>query len=180
MEKITKNISSAKSAKRDLVITRVFDAPRELVWKAWTDPERVMRWSGPKNFTAPVSKIDLRVGGTYLNCMRGAGPDGVVRDFWSTGVYREIVPQKRLVCTDSFADEKGNVVPASHYGMEGYWPLELLITVTFEETGGKTKMTLLHEGMPAGQMRELAEVGWNESFDKLAEYLAKARVLRAA
>jgi len=180
MATITKNNPSAKSAEQELIITRTFDAPRELVWKAWTEPEHAMRWWGPKNFTSPVSKIDLRVGGAYLNCMRGAGPDGVIRDFWSTGVYREIVPQKRLVCTDSFADEKGNVVPASHYGMEGDWPLELLITVTFDEAGGKTTMTLRHEGMPAGRNRELAEVGWNESFDKLAEYLAKARVLRAA
>ena len=176
----TKTNPSTKSVEQDLVITRIFDAPRELVWKAWTEPEHVMRWWGPKNFTAPVSKIDLRVGGTTLNCMRGAGPDGVVRDFWSTGVYREIVPQKKLVCTDSFADEKGNVVPASYYGMEGDWPLELLITVTFDETGGKTTMTLRHAGMPAGQNRELAEAGWNESFDKLADYLAQARVLRAA
>lgn len=177
---IKKNNQKERAEERDLVITRVFDAPRDLVWKAWTEPERTMRWWGPKNFTAPVSKIDLRVGGAYLSCMRGAGPDGVVRDFWSTGVYREIVPQKRLVCTDSFADEKGNVVPASHYGMEEDFPLELLITVTFEETGGKTTMTLLHEGMPAGQMRELSETGWNESFDKLADYLAKAAGLRAA
>ncbi len=176
MEKITKNNSAAKFAGRELVITRVFDAPHELVWKAWTDPESVMRWWGPKNFTSPVSKIDLRVGGAYLNCMRS--PEG--KDFWSTGVYREIVPFKRLVLTDSFADEKGNVVPASHYGMEGDWPLELLVTVTFEETGGRTTMTLRHEGMPAGQMSELAEAGWNESFDKLAGYLAKALGLRAA
>ncbi len=180
MDKITKNNPSVKSAEQELIITRIFDAPRDLVWKAWTDPEHVMRWWGPKNFTSPVSKIDLRVGGKYLNCMRGAGPDGVVRDYWSTGVYREIVPQKKLVLTDSFADEKGNVVSASHYGMEGDWPLELLIMVTIDETGGKTTMTLRHEGMPAGQNRELAEAGWNESFDKLAEYLAKARVLRAA
>jgi len=172
----TKTNPATKSVEQELIITRIFDAPRELVWKAWTDPERVKRWWGPKNFTAPVSKIDLRVGGTCLNCMRS--PEG--KDYWSTGVYREIVPLKRLVCTDSFADEKGNVVPASHYGMEGDWPLELLITVTFEETGGKTTMTLRHEGIPAGQMSELTEAGWNESFDKLAEELAKGRVLRAA
>jgi len=161
---------------QELIITRIFDAPRELVWKAWTDPERVKRWWGPKNFTAPVSKIDLRVGGTYLNCMRS--PEG--KDYWSTGVYREIVEPSLLVCTDSFADEKGNVIPASHYGMEGDWPLELRISITFEETGGKTTMTLRHEGIPAGQMSELTEAGWNESFDKLAEELAKGRVLRAA
>lgn len=151
--------------KNELAITRVFDAPREKVWKAWTDPEEVKKWWGPKNFTAPVSKIDLRVGGRYLSCMRG--PDG--KDYWSTGVYREIVPMERLVVTDSFADEKGNIVPASHYGMTGDFPLELLVTVTFEELGNKTKMVLLHEGIPAGMMHELTETGWNESFDKLTD-----------
>jgi uncharacterized protein YndB with AHSA1/START domain len=98
----------------------VFDAPRELVWKAWTDPERMQRWWGPKHFTAPVWKIDLRAGGVYLYCMRS--PEG--QDYWSTGVYREIVDPERIVCTDSFADEKGNPVPASHYGMGEDWPLE--------------------------------------------------------
>ena len=97
-------------------------------------------------------------------------PEG--QDFWSTGVYREIVAPSRLVCTDSFADEKGNVVPASHYGMSGEWPLELLVTVTFEEQGGKTRLTLRHVGLPAGEMSEQCEAGWNESFDKLAESLA--------
>lgn len=151
--------------KDELIITRIFDASREKVWKAWTDPELLKRWWGPKYFTAPVSKIDFRVGGKYLSCMRG--PDG--KDYWSTGVYREIIPNEKLVVTDSFADEKGNVVPASHYGMAGDWPLELLVTVTFEELGNKTKMILRHEGIPSGMMRELTETGWSESFDKLAE-----------
>jgi uncharacterized protein YndB with AHSA1/START domain len=150
-----------------LIITRLYDAPRDKVWKAWTDPEHVKRWWGPKHFTAPVSKIDLRVGGKYLSLMRG--PDG--RDYWSTGVYREIVPLERIVCTDSFADEKGNVVPASHYGMPGEWPLELLVTVKFEDIGGRTKMTLQHEGIPAGMMLEQCEAGWRESFEKLADYV---------
>jgi uncharacterized protein YndB with AHSA1/START domain len=154
-----------KAVKSELVITRVFDAPRERVWKAWTEPERFMRWWGPKNFTSPYCTIDLRVGGTYLTSMRS--PEG--QDFWTTGVYREIVPLKRIVYTDSFADEKGNVVPASHYGMSGDWPLELSVEVSFEEQGGRTKMTLRHNGIPEGQMSELTRTGWNESFDKLAE-----------
>ena len=154
--------------KNELTITRVFDAPREKVWKAWTAPEEVKKWWGPKNFTAPVSKIDLRVGGKYLSCMRG--PDG--KDYWSTGVYRELVPMERIVVTDSFADEKGNVVPASHYGMTGDFPLELLVTVTFEELDNRTKIILRHEGIPSGVMRELTETGWSESFDKLAEHIA--------
>jgi len=151
-----------------LTITRLFDSPRERVWKAWTSTELLKKWWGPKMFTAPVIKTDLRVDGKYLYCMRG--PDG--KDYWSTGVYREIVPLERLVMTDSFADEKGNAVPASHYGMTGDWPVELLVTVTFEEIDGRTKMTLQHEGLPAGMMREMTETGWSESFDKLAESIA--------
>jgi len=156
---------------KELVITRVFDAQRELVWKAWTDPEHLMRWWGPNGFSAPYATMDLRVGGKYLNCMRGPGPDGVVRDYWTTGTYREIVPMERIVYTDSFADEKGNVVPASHYDMPGDWPLELTVTVEFEEHGGRTTMTLRHIGIPEGHMREECEAGWNQSFDKLAESL---------
>ena len=167
---MTAKSSPAKEpTERELVITRVFDAPRELLWKAWTEPNHFMRWWGPKGFTTPVCKIDFRVGGEYLNCMRSA--EG--QDFWSKGVFREIVPPERLVMTASRTDKEGNVVPASHYGMSGDWPLETQITVTFEEHNGKTKLTLKHAGMPAGKNRDMAGAGWNESFDKLAEYLAK-------
>ena len=161
-------MAKERKNKNELTITRIFDAPRENVWRAWTTPEEMKKWWGPKYFTVPVSKIDLRVGGKYLSCMRG--PDG--KDYWSTGVYREIAPMERIVATDSFADEKGNIVPASHYGMGEDFPLELLVTVTFEELGNKTKMILRHEGIPAGMMHELTETGWSESFDKLAELVA--------
>ncbi len=157
----------SKEAATEIVITRVFDAPRGLVWKAWTEPEMCMKWWGPKAFTCPVCKIDFRVGGTYLNCMRS--PEG--QDYWSTGVYQEIVPLERIVCTDSFADEAGNVVPATHYAMGPDFPLEMLVTVTFEELDGKTKLTLRHAGLPAGADSDGAQQGWSESFDKLAESL---------
>ena len=156
-----------ESTKQELVIIRVFDAPRQLVWKAWTEPEHFMRWWGPKDFTAPFCQMDLHVGGKYLNCMRS--PDG--KDYWSTGVYREIVPMERLVFTDSFADENGNVIPATHYGFGSDFPLEMLVTVTFEVEGDKTKVTLKHTGLPAGKIGEQTEAGWNESFDKLAQNL---------
>jgi uncharacterized protein YndB with AHSA1/START domain len=149
------------------VITRTFDAPRAAVWKAWTEPEQVKRWWGPEGFTCPSATIDLREGGTYLFCMRM--PDG--QDFWSTGVYRAIEPMEKIVCTDSFADEKGNVVPASHYGMEGQWPEALLVTLTFEEDAGKTKFTLRHEGVPEAT-REMCTMSWNSSLDKLAAAIA--------
>jgi uncharacterized protein YndB with AHSA1/START domain len=156
---------------KDLVITRVFGAPVERVWQAWSDPGAVGQWWGPKDFTAPHIKIDFRVGGKYLYCMRGAGVDGVVRDFWSCGKYLEIEPMKKIVATDSFADEFGNVVPASHYGMEGDFPSELKVVFSFEGKGGETTMKLRHVGLPAGQMQELTGTSWNQSFDKLEEAL---------
>jgi uncharacterized protein YndB with AHSA1/START domain len=164
-----RNNVAKNSKQRELVITRIFDAPRELVWNAWTKPEQIMRWWGPKGFTSPVSKIDLRVGGLYLNCMRS--PEG--KDFWSKGVFREIVAPERLVMTDSFADEKGNTVPASHYGLSDDTPLEMLITVIFEEHDGKSKLTLKHSGIDgiSATDRENMKQGWNESLDKLAESL---------
>ncbi|MHB1134587.1 MAG: SRPBCC family protein [Chloroflexota bacterium] len=151
---------------RTLVVTSVFDAPRERVFQAFTDPAQVKCWWGPQGFTAPHADIDLRPGGRYLYCMRS--PEG--QDMWSTGVYREIRAPERLVYTDSFADEKGNVVPASHYGMEEEWPLELLVTLTFEEQGGKTKVTFKQAGVPAGDA-DLSEAGWKESMARLAECL---------
>jgi uncharacterized protein YndB with AHSA1/START domain len=157
----------------ELFITRIFDAPGELLWKAWTEPESVKRWWGPKNFTSPFAKIDLRVGGTYLYCMRS--PEG--QDFWSTGVYREIIEPKLIVCTDSFSDEEGNLVPASYYGMNGDWPLELLVRVKFEALDGMTRLTLQHTGIPEGENRELTKAGWNESLDKLEDYLDKGEFL---
>ena len=157
-----------KTDAQELVITRIFDAPRELVWKAWTEPERFMRWWGPKIFTSPSCRIDLRVGGKYLWCMRW--PDG--RDNFTTGEYVEIVPLERLVYTASFADAAGSVVPASHYGMTDDIALVMRVTVTFEDLGGKTKMTVTHWGHPTGEISEMANQGWNESFDKLAQSLA--------
>ena len=148
---------------KTLKIERVFDAPRELVWKAWSDPEHLTKWWGPQHFTAPIIKVDFRVGGKYLFCMRS--PEG--QDFWSTGMYREIVPHERLVFTDSFADADGNIVPASYYNMPGEFPLEMDVMITFEDMQGKTKMTLEHFGMPAGESGEMASMGWNQSFDKL-------------
>lgn len=156
-----------RGASQPVVITRLFDAPRERLWKAWTDPAHIMRWWGPEHFTSPACQVDLRVGGKYLFCMRA--PDG--QDFWSTGVYRELVEPERIVYTDSFADAQGNVVPAAHYGMPGAWPDALLVTVTLEDIGGKTRLTLLQEGIPAGEMSEMTAAGWNQSLDKLAQGL---------
>src|SRR6478752_4231082 len=148
----------------EIVINRVFNLPVSVVWLAWTDAEYFKKWWGPRGFTCPSSKMEAKIGGKYLNCMRG--PDG--KEFWSTGVVKELIPERKLVVTDSFSDEKGNIKPASEYGMPGDWPKELLITVYLEEADGATKMKLRHQGIPA-EMREDCIKGWNESFDKLEE-----------
>ncbi len=152
---------------RAIEIARILDAPRELVWQAWTDPQHLMRWWGPEQFTSPACTIDLRVGGKYHFCMQA--PDG--EKFWSGGVYQDLVAPERMVYTDRFADEAGNPVPASYYGMGDDIPFEMTIIVTFELVDGKTKMTLRHIGLPAGEMSEMTIQGWNSSFDKLAESL---------
>ena len=157
----------ADTATRSTVhIERTFDAPRELVWKAWTDPARVREWWGPEHYDCPDAKIDLRVGGSYRFAMRG--PDGATH--WSGGVYREIVPVERIVCTDSFMDADGNHISASQIGIPGDFPDELLVTLTFEDLGGKTKLTVRQEGMP-NEMLADATAGWNSSLDKLAATL---------
>ena len=156
----------------DLIITRIFDAPRERVWKAWTDPVEIKKWWGPKDFSAPVVKTDLRTGGTYLYCMHGApGPGAPEQDFWSTGTYTEVIPMEKIVATDHFADKDGNIISPNDVGMPGEWPEEMLVTVTFEDAGkGKTKVTVIHVGHPK-EMMDLAKAGWNQSLDKFAAAL---------
>jgi uncharacterized protein YndB with AHSA1/START domain len=169
--KMDKRKPARKAGGRELIITRILDAPRESVWKAWTEPEAVKQWWGPKNFTAPHISIDLRVGGRFVFCMRGAGLDGVVKDYWNAGEHRKIVPLKKLVTTLSFADEQGRPVPASYYGMPGKWPKEILVTVTFESSKSeKTKLTVREAGVPR-EVAELARLGWEQQLDKLADAL---------
>lgn len=150
----------------ELEINRIIDAPREAVFDAWTKPELIKQWWGPEGFTAPYAAVDLRVGGKYIFDMRG--PDG--KDYWSTGVYREVVRPEKIVCTDSFADRDGNVVPASSYGLSADYPLYLVLTVTFEEFGKRTKLTIKHSGTPASDNDDERQ-GWNQSLDKLEAVL---------
>jgi uncharacterized protein YndB with AHSA1/START domain len=165
--KTKQNVQKGSSVSNDIVINKVFNLPLNAVWLAWTEPEHLKKWWGPKGFTCPSSQIEAKVGGKYLNCMRG--PDG--KEYWSTGEVKEFIPERKLVITDSFADEKGNIRSASDYGMPGNWPKELLITVYFEEADGATKMKLRHQGVP-GEVREDCIKSWNESFDKLENNIA--------
>ena len=146
---------------REVVITRVFDAPRELVFQAWTDPQHLARWWGPKGWTNPVCEVDLRLGGTWRIVMRA--PDG--GEYPCGGVYREIVPPERLVFTNIAMDKDDNPL------------LDGLTTVTFAEESGKTKLTLRTRAtglVPyAPRMLEGMEAGWTQSLERLAAALAR-------
>lgn len=161
---------------KSITIERIFDAPREKVWQAWTTPEMVKKWWGPEGFTAPSIKIDFRVGGKYFYVMHGSKGSEFDRDYYSGGVYKEIVPMKKLVITDYFSDEKGNKVSPKEYGMGPGMPEESDIIVKFEDAGeNKTKLSIIYEGVTEKQydamMKSGMKEGWNSSLDKLAENL---------
>lgn len=149
------------------VYMRVLNAPRELVWRAWTEPDRFRRWWGPQGYTSPVTRTDPRVGGRFLWGMQP--PDG--QAFYITGVFREVVPPERFAVAKSFADAEGTAVPPSRYGVPGDWPAETVLSVTLEESGGRTAMTVREAGVPE-VMRGPNEQGMGEALDRLAEYLA--------
>lgn len=170
METTTKQNRNSNYPDRDtqneIVIERVLNLPLSKVWKAWSEATNFKKWWGPKDFTCPSSSVNFKTGGKYLHCMRS--PAG--EEFWSTGVYEQIVPQKKIVFTDSFSDSKGNIISATEHNMPGDWPLELLITVTMEEANGKTFLRLQHQGIP-DEMYEECIQGWHESLDKLEKNL---------
>ncbi len=151
-----------------LVIERSFDAPAELIWQMWTDPEHFKQWYGPQGFTVPVAEMELRVGGRRLICM--ASPDGSMK-MWTTGEYTEILPIERLSYTESPADENGTIVSPAAMGMPEGYPATTEVTVLLENLGERTKMVMTHAGVPASSG---AGGGWNQAFDKLAELVAAA------
>jgi uncharacterized protein YndB with AHSA1/START domain len=154
----TENNVANEPAERVLVIERVFDAPPSLVFKAWTDPEHMVHWFGPRGFKSTVLKSDLRPGGAYRIHM--LGPDG---DHWSQGIYREVVPPERLVMVGGWGDAQGNFTRP-----------QTTMTLTFEDHGGKTKLTLHQSVFESVTARDMHNSGWSSSLDRLAEYLAAA------
>jgi uncharacterized protein YndB with AHSA1/START domain len=155
------NRAANQSADRVLVITRIFDAPRELVFKAWTEPERLAQWMGPKGFRSKViGTLDLHPGGRYRFHM--VDPDG--GDHWQQGEYREVVPPERIVCTYEWADAAGNATRP-----------QTLLTLSFEDLGGRTRFTLNQAVFESTTARDAHQGGWSSSLDRLAEYVAGAR-----
>lgn len=151
--------------KNEFKIVRIFNAPRELVFRAWSDPEYVKQWWGPARFTSPHCKIDFRVGGQFHFCMRA--PSG--EEYWNAGSYKEIVVPEKIVSIMHFSDKDGNILPAAHYFGKSGFPDEMIDVVTFEALGGnKTKLTLCrnHSEELANQFGEIQ--GWNQSLDRFA------------
>jgi uncharacterized protein YndB with AHSA1/START domain len=170
------NNNAANANQIELVITRTFNAPRELVFKAFTEPERLSQWWGPKGFALNVVKLDLRPGGIFLGSQRS--PEG--HEMWGKFVYREIVEPEKLVYTNSFSDEEGNTVRAP---FSPTWPLEILNTLTFTEHEGKTTLTMRggpinpteEERKTFETAQEMVQQGFAGTLDQLADYLEKIK-----
>lgn len=150
----------------ELTIIRIFDAPRALVWRAFTDPAHLAKWWGPKGFTNPVCEIDLKVGGALHIVMQG--PEGAVSCHPMRGIFREIVPETRLVFTNCAVGPNDEVL------------LDGLTTIEFADRDGKTEMVLRTSarGLVPGASLMIAGMGmgWTQSIDKLADFLAAAKV----
>lgn len=160
-------MSDSTTAADAVVIERTFNAPVDLIWQMWTQPEHFKQWYGPQGFTVPVAEMDVRVGGKRLICM--ASPDGRMK-MWTTGEFVEIVPNERLVYTESPADENGQVIPPSALP-EGF-PAMTEVTVLLAAVERGTKMVMTHAGTPAASG---ANEGWNQAFAKLAAYIETVR-----
>ena len=166
---MTKNSAPKATKKRDLIVARVFEAPIELVWKAWTEPEYVMRWWGPDHFSSPSAKIDFREGGTSLVCMR-APKDFGGQDMYSTWVYQKNVPMERIEFIQNLADKDGNKIDPANMGLPPEFPRDTRTVVTFKNLdNGKTEMTVTEYGMPTSdtEIGKNAEIGLNQSLDKM-------------
>lgn len=160
---------------KEFVISRVFDAPRDLVWQCFTKPERMKEWWGPKGVKVVKSKMDFRVGGIYLYGMQNS--DGNV--MWGRQVYREITPPDRIVFINSFSDEAGGL---SRHPLAPQWPLQMMSIYTFETVpGGKTRFTVHWSPYePTAEEQAVFDagfgsmtMGWSGTLEKLETYLAK-------
>jgi uncharacterized protein YndB with AHSA1/START domain len=151
--------TTSPAQERTLTITRTFDAPRELVWRAWTEAAHFLKWWGPSNFPACDVEMHVHAGGRWRHCLKSTA-DG--RELWHRGVFREVKAPERLVFT--FAWEE-----------EGERGIETVVTVTFKERGARTLMTLIQTPFQSDFQRDDHDGGWNSTFDRLAEELATWR-----
>lgn len=155
-----------------VVIERSFDAPVELIWRMWTEPEHVKAWYGPGGATVPVATLDVRVGGRRLVGMEMVGPDRP-RRMWFSGEYREVEPHRRLVYTEALADEDGNPLRPGELGLPDGYPVTTQVIVELEDLGGRTRMLMRHVGIPEDSP---GAAGWAMALDRLAVHVKAAGV----
>lgn len=160
---------ATEPADREVFITRIFDAPRELVFKAWTDPEHLKHWYAPYGCTISIYELDFRPGGAIHTCIHN--PE--VPDCLCRGVYLDIEEPVRIVFTSHFVDEEGTFVEPADAGMEPGWPRETTVTVTFDEHGEQTRVTLHQTVSEALATRRGAYQGWIAMLDQLEKHLAQ-------
>jgi uncharacterized protein YndB with AHSA1/START domain len=170
---------AGNEAQPDFTISRVFDAPRDLMWRCFTEIEHLKQWWGPKGVKIATANVVFRVGGSFHYAMQP--PSGDI--MWGKMAYREILPQDRIVFINSFSDEAGGV---TRHPMAPVWPLQMHSTFTFEDVpGGKTRFTVRwspYDAMPEEQATFASEQsrvsmtnGWTGTLDQLEAYLAKAK-----
>jgi uncharacterized protein YndB with AHSA1/START domain len=164
--------STVNVKKEDLVVTRILDAPIELVWKAWTDPEYVKRWWGPRDYTSPECRSDFREGGSYVFCMRAPAEQGG-QDSYTAGVYKKIVPMQLLEFTQYLSDKDGNKIDPTVIGMPPDFPKEIRTVIVFNAKGNMTELVITEYGWTMSQMYVYSYAGMQQSMDKLAVVLAK-------
>lgn len=160
------------SQEREFVYLRELDAPRELVWKMWTEEEHLKQWFAPAGFGLSVAKLNVVSGGIFHYCMRAA--NGV--EMWGKWVFREVVSQQRIVVVNTFSNKHGN--PMRHPYVAD-WPLEMLTTTTFAEVDEKTMLTIAWHPMDASSveqktfdsMHDAMTQGWSGTLDQLDAYL---------
>lgn len=168
-EKVIVMNQTTDSKNQQVCITRLFDAPREFVFQAWSDAAHLVRWFAPNGCSITFKKLEFRTGGTFHSCIRT--PDGY--ECWCVGEYREIIAPEKLVYTMAIADAAGNRVSAADRGMDPAWPEETVLTVTFKDVDGRTELTLRQTVGEALAKRTGAHPSWLQMFDRLDEDLAK-------
>jgi uncharacterized protein YndB with AHSA1/START domain len=158
-----------------IVIDRLFDAPRDLVFEAWTNPEYLLLWFAPRECTVHFAKIDVRVGGGFHSCIHN--PD--FGECWCVGRYEEIVRPERLVYTLATADSSGNKVDPAQVGHDPRWPRETRVIVTFDDCEGKTKLTLRQNVLESLAKKTGAYPGWLQMLDRLNELMPRMEASHA-
>ena len=159
----------------NVVVTRVFDAPVEQVWKAWSEPEYVMQWWGPTGFTCPLAEMDFREGGTSLVCMRAPKEFGG-QDLYNTWTYKKIVPMQRIEYILNFTNKEGKAFDPAQMGFPAGVPKEVLNVNTFKDLGnGKTELTITEHGYTSDQAHDISKAGLEQCLDKMAAIFVEAR-----